>query len=212
MIMKKNQRKKILFVSIGILLLLAIVLSCIFHYQLMKKEKAIAEQKIQEASVIKSSIKEKAINNAKKYGYSIEFTDEDTFSMEEAQVKYSFRIDVSGICFDRCTFAVEEENVTVKEGTVMLTIKDLGNGNVDVDYDDSRILLSEDGTEELMFSGADFISNSDFDKETLVIDPNKIDDRQKSLDAYTWVMKFVTVDNLKEQYNKALIICNQLNE
>lgn len=212
MIMKKNQRKKIFFVSIGILLLLAIVLSYIFHYQWIKKEKAIAEQKIQEASVIKSSIKEKAINNAKKYGYSIEFTDEDTFSMEEAQVKYSFRIDVSGICFDRCTFAVEEENVTVKEGTVMLTIKDLGNGNVDVDYDDSRILLSEDGTEELMFSGADFISNSDFDKETLVIDPNKIDDRQKSLDAYTWVMKFVTVDNLKEQYNKALIICNQLNE
>lgn len=211
--MLKNQGKKNLIISLGILLSIIIVLASYYTYRLnVKKEKAIAEQKAIENAAIETEIKRMAVNNAQKYGYAIEFTDEKTFCMKKDDVKYSFCIDVSGICFDCCEFAVEEENVTVKKGTVILTITDLGDGNVDVDYDDTRVIIADDGTEEPMFSGSYFISNTDFDKESLVIQPQIIDDKQKSIDAYDKIMRFITVDELKEQYNKALAICKQLNE
>ena len=208
-----NKIKKNMLTFTVALLFLVVALFCTYRYQeSVKKEKAIEEQKAIENAVIEKEIKEKAISNAKNYGYTIEFTDEKTFCMKKDEVKYSFCIDTSGVRFDYCEFYVEEENVNVKEGDVILKIKDIGNDEIEVRYDDTRIVILDDGTEELMFSGADFVSNLDFDKESLIIDPNKIDDKQKSLDAYTWIMKFVTVDDLKEHYNKALAICNQLNE
>ena len=190
-----------------------IVLLCCYKYQeKLKKDKVRAEQKAQEDFIIKSCIKDKAIKNAEKYGYSIEFSDENVFFMEKDAVKYSFRIDVSGTCFDRCKFAVEEENVTVKNGTVILTIKDLGDGNVNVDYDDSRIIVLDDGTEEGMYSGGYFISNTEFEENSLVAPDTLIDGEHKVKKAYDKIMRFTTIDNLKEHYNQALAICNQLNE
>lgn len=208
-----NKIKKNMLTFTVALLFLVVALFCTYRYQeSVKKEKAIEEQKAIENAVIEKEIKEKAISNAKNYGYTIEFTDEKTFCMKKDGVKYSFCIDASGVRFDYCEFYVEEENVNVKEGDVVLKIKDIGNDEIKVRYDDTRIVILDDGTEEGKFSGSFFISNTEFDKDSLVIDANKIDDKQKSLDAYTWIMKFVTVDDLKEHYNNALAIRNQLNE
>ena len=211
--MFKNQGKKIIIILLGILFCISIIMTAFYnHRQNVKKEKAVAEQKAIENAAIEADIRKKAISNAEKYGYAIGFSDEKIIYMEKDAVKYYFRVDVSGICFYYCKFAVEEENVTLKKGTVILTITDLGDGNVDVDYDDSRVLISDDGTEVPMYGGGYFVSNKDFDKESFVIDPVRIDGKQKSIEAYDTIMKFITVDDLKEHYNKALSICEQLNE
>lgn len=197
-----------MLVSIGALLVIFIISAFFYgHYSKAKKEQAIAEQK-----AIEAQVKEKAINNAKACGYSIEFTEDKTFFMEKDDVKYSFCISASGVCFDYCEFIEIEKDVNVKEGEVVLKIKNMEDGKIKVRYDDTRVIIADDGTEEGLFSGSYFISNTDFDKESLVIQPQIIDDKQKSIDAYDTIMKFTTVDELKEQYNKALAICKQLNE
>lgn len=202
-----NKLKKNMLVSISALLVIFITLAfCYGHYSRAKKEQAIAEQK-----VIEAQVKEKAINNAKACGYSIEFTEDETFCMEKDDVKYSFCISASGVCFDYCEFIKIEKDINVKEGEVMLKIKNLEDGKIKVRYDDTRVIIADDGTEDPMFSGSYFISNTDFDKESLVIQPQIIDDKQKSIDAYDKIMRFITVDELKDQYNKALAICKQLN-
>lgn len=203
-----NKIKKLIVVLISALLLIFITLAfCYGHYSKAKKEQAIAEQR-----VIEAQVKEKTINNAKACGYSIEFTEENAFCMEKEDIEYCFQIDPAGVIFDYCEFPVEEENVNVKKGNVVICIMNEGNDKLNVSYSDSRIILLDDGTEEPMFSASYFISNADFDKESLVIQPQIIDDKQKSIDAYDKIMRFITVDELKEQYNKALAICKQLNE
>jgi len=209
--MKVIKTKKYIIFSIAIILLIVCAGICCYKKQeKVKKEAAIAEQQAIEKA--EACIKEKAISNAQKYCYTIEFTDEKEFCIKKDDVNYYFRIDTSGTCFDRCKFAVEEENVTVKNGTVILTIKDLGDGNVDVDYDDSRIIVLDDGTEEGMYSGGYFISNTEFDENSLVAPDTLIDGEHKVKKAYDKIMRFTTKEKLKEHYNQALAICNQLNE
>ena len=57
-----------------------------------------------------------------------------------------------------------------------------------------------------------FISNTDFDKESFVINSFVPDAEQKTLEAYDTIMEYSSVDELKEKYNQALAICDQLNE
>ena len=204
MFMKAIKTKKYVIVSITILLLIfSVGIRCYMNREKVKKEKAIEEQKAIENAIIE---------NAKNYGYTIEFTDEKTFCMKKDEVKYSFCIDTSGVTFDYCEFYVEEENVNVKEGDVVLKIKDMGNGEIKVRYDDTRIVILDDGTEEGKFSGSFFISNTEFSKDSLVDPDNLIDGEHKVKKAYDKIMRLTTIDNLKEHYNKALAICNQLNE
>ncbi len=210
--MNNKIKKMIISVTVA-LLFLVVTLFCTYRYQeSVKKENAIEEQKAIENAVIEKEIKEKAISNAKNYGYTIEFTDEKTFCMKKDEVKYSFCIDTSGVRFDYCEFYVEEENVNVKEGDVVLKIKDIGNDEIKVRYDDTRIVILDDGTEEGKFSGSFFISNTEFSKDSLVAPDNLIDGEHKVKKAYDKIMRLTTIDNLKEHYNQALAICNQLNE
>ena len=208
MFIKKIQ-KKVIIASIGILLIIVIALVC-FHInqEKVKKETAIAEQNAE----IEACIKEKAVVNAQKLNCSIEFTDEKDFCIEKDDVKYYFRVDISGVHLDYCEFAVKEEKITVKKGTITIMITDLGDGMVDVFYDDSRVIIQDDGTEEGMYSGGYFISNTEFAEKSLTAPENLIDGEHKVKKAYDRIMRFTTIENLKEHYNQALEICKQLNE
>lgn len=206
-----NKINKIILPFTAVLFFLFVALFCIYsHQESVKAEKATEQQNAIE-NVVKE-IKEKAISNAKYYGYSIEFIDEKTFCMKKDEVKYNFCIDTSGVKFDYCEFYVEEENVNVKEGDVLIKIKDMGNDEIKVRYDDTRIVILDDGTEEGKFSGSYFISNTEFEKESLSAPDNLIDGEHKVKKAYNKIMHLTTIDNLKEHYNQALTICNQLNK
>ena len=200
---KNNVIKTIIYLLVGNLLLITLILTFVHIHQGKERGKKVQ---------VEAQIKEKAIENASKNGYSVQLVDEKKFYIEKDGVKYVFSINASGVCFDECEFKAQEEGVKVKEGEVILTIRSVDDGNVQVRYDDTRIVLLDDGTEEGMFCGSYFISNTDFDKESLIIDYFLPDAEQKSIDAYEWIMKFITVEGLKEQYNKALSICEQLNE
>lgn len=206
-----NKINKIILPFTAVLFFLFVALFCIYsHQESVKAEKATEQQNAIE-NVVKE-IKEKAISNAKYYGYSIEFIDEKTFCIKKDEVKYNFCIDTSGVKFDYCEFYVEEENVNVKEGDVLIKIKDMGNDEIKVRYDDTRIVILDDGTEEGKFSGSYFISNTEFEKESLSAPDNLIDGEHKVKKAYNKIMHLTTIDNLKEHYNQALTICNQLNK
>ena len=212
MFVKKFQNNKII-VSIIIFLFVSMALSFVFLYQKnAKKEAAIAEQQVIENAGIETHIKEKAISNAQKYCYSIEFTDEKEFCIKKDDANYYFRIDTSGVCLDYCEFVIEDDNVTVKKGTVTIMITDLGDGTVDVFYDDSRVIIQDDGTEKGMYSGGYFISNTEFDENSLVAPDTLIDGEHKVKKAYNYIMQLTTIENLKDHYDQALVIRNQLNE
>ena len=100
----------------------------------------------------------------------------------------------------------------VKKGTITIMITDLGDGMVDVFYDDSIVIIQDDGTEEGMYSGGYFISNTEFAEKSLTAPENLIDGEHKVKKAYDRIMRFTTIENLKEHYNQALEICKQLNE
>ena len=56
-----------------------------------------------------------------------------------------------------------------------------------------------------------FVCNDNFDRESLVT-KGWIDAEQKAIDAYEIVTGYVPIEDLKQYYNRALEICNQLNE
>ncbi|WP_147367726.1 hypothetical protein [Butyrivibrio sp. X503] len=156
--------------------------------------------------------KEKILENANKNGYMIEFADDSSLFIEKQNAKFYYNVDLSGVFFDKCDILVEEKDVKVKEGDIVITIKDKGNNFVNVSIHDSRILIKEDGTEEDHFYSTFFTSNDEFDESSLVISEAKVDDEQKSKDAYKHVMDYLTPENLKDYYNQAKDICDHLNE
>ena len=194
-----NDLKRIITIIACTLLFFFMISGCAFsdHEKISKKEE---------------QVKARMLENADKNGYAVEFNDEKTFCIKNGQVAFYYIITPSKVDFDYCEFVTEEEGVEVKEGEILITIRKKENGNVRVRYHDNRVVVLEDGTEKGMYSCGYFISNMDFDKDSLVIDDFILDDKQKSLDAYDTIMEFVTVDELKEHYNEALSICNQLNE
>ena len=198
--MKKNNVIKIIIIIFTVSLLFIILISTCVHIHRVKVKR-------QEAHV-----KEKAIGNASKNGYSIQFDDEKTFCYEEDGVKYYFCIEASGICFDKCEYNVVEDGVEVKEGEIIITIRDAGDDNVNVGYYDTRVIVLDDGTERDRWSIGYFISNKDYEENSL--EPNYFvpDGEFKMEQDYKTIMKFTTVEDLDEHYNKALSICNRLNE
>jgi len=81
----------------------------------------------------------------------------------------------------------------------MLT--DLRDGKVDVFYDDSRVIIQDDGTEKGQYSTGYFISNTEFEENSLVAPDTLIDGEHKVKKAYDKIMRFTTIDNLKEHYD-----------
>lgn len=211
MFMKVIKTKKYIIFSIAIILLIVCVgICCYKKREKVKKEEAIAEQQAIENAGIEASIKEKAISNAQKYCYTIEFTDEKEFCIEKDNVKYFYIINASEVSLYSCEFYVEE-NVSVKEGTIEITLTNFGDGKVHAFYHDTRVIVLDDGTEKDKSSTGHFISSKEFDKDSLVIDNFLPDAEQNARDAYDTIMKFTTVDILKAHYNDALAICEQLN-
>ncbi len=203
-----NKIKKIIFVSTVAILFILITTICLYRHQ----DKVKREQMAIFEATIEKQVKEKAINNARAYGYSIEFTEDKTFSMEKDETKFCFQICADGVIFDYCEFPVEEENVNVKEGDVVVCVMNEENDKLNVSYSDSRIVLLDDGTEEPMFSASYFISNKDFDENSLTAPDTLIDGEHKVKKAYDKIMRLTTKEKLKEHYNEAITICNQLNE
>ena len=205
--MKKNNKFKTVIIIFASVLLFTMLTSICVHLHREKVKRQAAQIKKQEAQV-----KEKAIENASKNGHSIQFDDEKTFCFEEDGVKYSFRIEASGICFDECEYNVVEEGVEVKEGEIIITIRDVGDDTVNVGYYDTRVIVLDDGTERDRWSIGYFISNKDYDEDSL--EPNYFvpDGEFKMEQDYKKIMNFTTAEDLDEHYNKALSICEQLNE
>ena len=196
---KNNVIKTIIIIFASISLCVIIALTCVHaHRETVRKQE--------------STIKEKAVENASKNGYSMQFVEEKKLCIEKDGVKYYFCIDASGILFNECEFEVQEEGVKVKEGKVILTIRKMNDDNIRVGYDDTRIVLLDDGTERDMWAIGYFISNKDYDEDSL--EPNYFvpDGKFEMEQDYDIIMKFTTAEVLKEHYNKALSICEQLNE
>ena len=208
---KNNNLKKIVLATMGIVLFILLAMTCFYmHKENVKKQKAIDEKIAKENATIEAMVKEKAVKNATTAGFDMQFTDEKTFCIEKDGVKYYFFIDASKVVIDRCEFLVET-NVIVKKGNMEITITDLHNGNINVFYDDSRVVILDDGSEEGKYSTGYFICNEQFEDSSIeggVI----IDGEQKARDSHYTITQFITMEELKEQYNKALAICKQLNE
>lgn len=196
--MKKNNSKKALFIIFTIaIFLVSIVLVAIHLYQdIIERQKEL--------------VIDKAFVNAEKRGYHVQYVEEKKLCVEENNVKYYFIADSKKAILYYCEYPVEEEGVEVKEGEVMISILYEDEDTVSVGYDDMRVIIQEDGTEEMMYCGGYFICNKDFE-ELSIKGPSIVDGYQKALDAYTWVKKFTTLEDLKDHYNKALAICEQLN-
>lgn len=211
MFMKVIKTKKYIIASIAIILLIFCVgICCYLKLEKVKKEEAIAKQ--QRIEKAESRTKEIALSNARKYFYPIEFIDKKEFCIKKDDVNYYLVIGTSGVYLDYCEFTIEEYDVKVKKGTVTIKISDLYDGTVDVSYDDSRVVILDDGAEERQYSTGYFISNYEYDIDSLTSFDNSIDGKHKVKKAYDYIMRLTTIENLKEHYNQALAIRNQLNE
>ena len=148
--------------------------------------------------------------NADKYGYSIEFIDDKNFYIEEDDAKYCYSIGAFGVKFDECEIPVAEEGVEVTEGETTITIKKESNGKVRVGVHDTRVVINDEGEELDRFMINYFIVNKSFDASTIkskeIIDPEG-----KALNAYNRTMDFLTMDELRNYYDRAQAICGQLN-
>ena len=89
--------------------------------------------------------------------------------------------------------------------------RDKNGKQIEGSYHDKRVVIEEDGTEKAMYSGMFFISNRNFDRSSLVT-TGWIDAEQKAIEAYEAVTGYVPIEELKQYYNRALEIRNQLND
>ncbi|MBR4356935.1 MAG: hypothetical protein IKQ00_03335 [Butyrivibrio sp.] len=155
--------------------------------------------------------KEKIIKKANEAGVNIEFSGSKIFCIKEGAVTYYYNLGISEVDFIKYDISVEEPGIKVKEGDLIVSIKKRHNNEIQGSYDDSRIVLKEDGSEKLSFSSMFFVCNDNFDRSSLVT-TGWIDAEQKAIDAYEIVIGYVPIENLKQYYNRALTLCNQLNE
>ena len=157
--------------------------------------------------------KEMVIEKVNKVGLSVEFSGPKIFFIKEGPVTYCYDLKMSGVKFIKYDISVEESGVKVKEGNLIVSIKKgrKHENEIQGSYDDSRIVVTDDGTEKVSFSSMFFVCNDNFDRESLVT-KGWIDAEQKAIDAYEIVTGYVPIEELKQYYNRALEICNQLNE
>lgn len=157
--------------------------------------------------------KEMITEKANKAGESVEFSGYKNFSIKEGAITYFYTLGIAKVKFIKYEIVVEEPDKKVKKGelTVSVQNKDKDGKQIEGSYDDTRTLIADDGTEKNMHSGMFFICNNNFDRSSLVT-TGWIDAEQKAIEAYESVTGYVPVEELKQYYNRALTICNQLNE
>ena len=156
---------------------------------------------------------EAILEKAFKAGESAEFSGYRNFSVKEGPVTYFYKLGIADVKFVKYEIVVEEPDVEVKKGELIVSVqnRDKNGKQIEGSYHDKRVVIEEDGTEKAMYSGMFFISNRNFDKSSLVT-TGWIDAEQKAIEAYESVTGYVPVEELKQYYNRALTICNQLNE
>ena len=157
--------------------------------------------------------KKMIIDRSNAVGVHIEFSGPKTFFIKEGPVTYCYDMSISGVKFVRYYISVDEPGVKVKKGEVIVNIQPEGNNHnlVRGSYDDTRIVIADDGKEEPLYSGSFFVCNDEFEESSLVF-TGMLDAEQDTIDAYNHVSKLVPVEKLKQYYNRALTLCNQLNE
>lgn len=199
--MKKNNfEKTVIPIAVGVLMAILISITYIRIHGIIAMRQ-------------ETQVKERILANASQNNYEAIFVDDKRFYIDEDKVKYYFDVEISGVRFDKCEFIVEEDNVKVKEGEIQIRIRNIENDKVNVGYHDSRVLLLDDGTEKSRSSTGYFISNAEFDENSLTIPNTLIPDIEYKVQSdYQMIMKFTTVDTLKECYSKGLKICEQLNK
>ena len=162
---------------------------------------------------VRHNKKEVVFEKACEYGYKIEFSDSTMFHINEGAVTYYYSLGLTGINFIKYDIKIEEPGVKVKEGELIVSIKRKNKDGSQIKgrFHDTRIIIDDEGNEEILYSGMSFRCNSNFDRSSLVIS-GVLDAEQKAIDAYENVTGYVPIEELKQYYNRALEICNQLNE
>ncbi len=153
-----------------------------------------------------TSIKEKAKEN----GYDLESVDNRTVCVEDGDAKYYYNIWIFGVNFDRCEIKVEEEGVEVKKGEAIISIENENRNKVRVTVHDSRVLINSDGSEEEQYTVTYYICDKKFDASSIE-SKTMIDSDAKAEKAYKHVERFLTTEELKDYYDKALTIRDRLN-
>jgi len=160
---------------------------------------------------VMSHKKEMIIEKANKAGLNVEFSGPKIFFIKEGPVTYCYDLEISGVKFNKYDISVEESGVKVKEGNLIVSIKRNKHENeIQGSYDDSRKVITDDGTEKALFSSMFFVCNDNFDRASLVT-KGWIDAEQKAIDAYEIVTGYVPIEELKQYYKRAMDICDQLN-
>ncbi len=162
--------------------------------------------------LIRHTKKEMVLEKAREHGYSIEFSDSTMFYINEGAVTYYYSLDMSGINFIKYDIKIEEPGVKVKEGELIVSIKRKNKDGSQIKgrFHDTRIVIDDEGNEEILYSSMSFRCNSNFDRSSLVLS-GVLDAEQKAIEAYENVTGYVPIEELKQYYNHALTICDQLN-
>lgn len=142
--------------------------------------------------------------------YKLELSDDGYVVAEKENAKYFFKIKPFSIDFTKCEI-IPEDTSEVKEGRVVVYIYNCYRGKkVNVAYHDNRIVITDKGEEE-RYSVGNFDINTVFDESSM--EPTaKIDGETKLKKSYNHITKFITLEELKEYYNTAISIRDQLNE
>ena len=101
----------------------------------------------------------------------------------------------------------------VKEGSVTISIEEYfkDKEKLQISCDDNRIVVLDSGEEEQKLAHNFFVIDKEFEKLSIV-HKGLVDGEGKAKKSYNYTMQFVTPEELKEYYNKAISIRDQLNE
>lgn len=161
---------------------------------------------------VMSHKKEMIIEKANKAGLNVEFSGPKIFFIKEGPVTYCYDLEISGVKFNKYDISVEESGVKVKEGELIVSIKRKNKDGSQIKgrFHDTRIVIDDEGNEEILYSSMSFRCNSNFDRSSLVLS-GVLDAAQKAIEAYENVTGYVPIEELKQYYKRAMDICNQLN-
>jgi hypothetical protein len=134
----------------------------------------------------------------------------NSMCIEDNNAKFIYKMGLFDVKFEECEIHVQEDGAVVKKGDAIVRISEDWE-DVKVRIEDTRVLIGENGEDVECLSLMYFLINKDFD-ESSVYSRVKIDNEQKTKDAYNLALKFLSLEELKGYYNKSLSICEQLNE
>ncbi|RKM55282.1 hypothetical protein D6853_11220 [Butyrivibrio sp. X503] len=153
---------------------------------------------------------DKISKNAENNGYTLNNQNEKILYIEKGGALYYYEVGVFDIHFDKCVIPVKEEDVEVKKGKAEVIISEENKNKVRVTVHDSRVLINDDGSEEEQYAVTYYICDKKFDSSSIE-SKTMIDSDVKAKKAYKHVERFLTTEELKDYYNKALTIRDQLN-